>query len=52
MGVSLGGSGTGGNRALGDKGIHEEAAEKKCGVCHREANLKTMYRCGEYGGIQ
>ena len=52
MGVGLGGCGAGGDRALADKIVHAEVAGKNCGVCHREDNLRTMYRRGEDGGIQ
>ena len=50
--MGLGGGGTGGNRAFVNKGVHEEAAGKNCGVCHREADLRFMYRRREDVGIQ
>ena len=52
MVVVLGGRGTGGNRALDDNGVHKQAVGKNCGVCCREADLKTMYRHREDGGIK
>ena len=52
MGVGLGGCGAGGDRSLNDNGVCAEAAGKNCGVCHREANIQTVYRRREGGGIQ
>ena len=40
------------NMALADKGVCEEAAGNNCGVYHREDDLKTVHKRGEYGGIQ
>ena len=37
---------------LDDKGVCEEAKGNNCGVCLREADLRTTYRCGEDGGIK
>ena len=52
MGVGLGGCRAGGNRPLANKGVHKDTAGKNCRVCCRDADLRNMYRQGEYGGIQ
>ena len=44
--MGLGRCGSGGNRALNNKGVHEEAAGNNFGVCHRDYNIQTMYRRG------
>ena len=37
---------------LDDKVVDEYSVSNNCGVCHREADMKTMYRRGEDGGIK
>ena len=41
--MRIGGCGNGGNRALSNKVVPEEATGNNCGVCYREADLRTMY---------
>ena len=41
-----------GNRYLADKGVCEEAAGKNCGVCFREADIRSLYRLIEYREFQ
>ena len=52
MGVQLGRRRIGDRGSLDDKGVCEEAAGNNCGVYHREDDLKTVHKRGEYGGIQ
>ena len=50
--MGIGGRDFGGNMALENKGVHEEVTGKNHGVCHREANIKTLCRRREDGGFQ
>ena len=40
------------DKALAHKEVHAEAARNYCGLRHRKADLRDVYRGGDYGGIQ
>ena len=41
----LGGRGIGYNGNLTDKGVRKEAAGENRGICNKETNIRTLYRC-------
>ena len=49
--MGFGGSVAEGDRALANEGIRVEASDDNCGVRHRKASLRSVYRGGEDGGI-
>ena len=50
--VGLGGSVSGGDRAVANDRVHADAEGNHCEVCCGAANIQAVYRGGEYLGFQ
>ena len=50
--MGLGGCSTGGGSSLAHNGLRAKVSGNNFVLCHREADLYTMYRCVEDGSIR